>query len=245
MTVKAEVPPTLGLGALTGIDVSIPVYVPIKAVNDYKAADIWKQFGNLQAISFTVDNLKYNITDESNKTVEVIGYVTVPEGKLEIPATVNIDGADYSVTQIGNNAFYQCHEITELIIGKNVSSIGEYGFYDCRNIEKMTVHAITPPTVGTYGLAAIPTNIPVMYVYKEAMEAYKVANGWKDFRNLEAISLITDNLKYNITDESSKTVEVIGYVTVPEGKVEIPATVNFNGTEYKVTGIDNNWRQRV
>ena len=184
MTVKAEVPPTLGLGALTGIDVSIPVYVPIKAVNDYKAADIWKQFGNLQAISFTVDNLKYNITDESNKT---------PEGKLEIPATVNIDGADYSVTQIGNNAFYQCHEITELIIGKNVSSIGEYGFYDCRNIEKMTVHAITPPTVGTYGLASIPTNIPVIYVYKEAMEAYKVANEWKQFSNWKEITFTVDS----------------------------------------------------
>ena len=73
---------------------------------------------------FTVDSLKYSITDVSNKTVEVIGYETKPEGKLEIPATVNIDGTEYKVTGIGKQAFELCSSLKAVTISKNIKNIG-------------------------------------------------------------------------------------------------------------------------
>ena len=238
MTVKAEVPPTLGLGALTGISYTTPIYVPAKAFNDYKAADTWKDFSKLQKISFTVDNLKYSVTDESNKTVEVVGYEAEPEGKLQIPATVNINGIEYKITVIDNNAFTECNKITEVIIGENVTRIGDNAFNGCPNIAEMTIMATVPPTVGVDAFTASLSSM--VYVPVKAVNDYKMADTWKNFSNLKAIPFIVGNLKYSITDADSKTVELIGYETEPEGKLEIPATVNYNGTDYSVTEIYNN-----
>ena len=48
-----------------------------------------------------------------------------------------------------------------------------------------------------------------------------------------------DNLKYTVTDETTHTVELTGYVTAPTGALTIPATVTNESTEYSVTSIGN------
>ena len=50
-------------------------------------------------------------------------------------------------------------------------------------------------------------------------------------------TFIADNLKYTVTDETTHTVELTGYVTAPEGALTIPATVTNEDTEYSVTSI--------
>ena len=89
------------------------------------------------------NTLYYKITDASStpKTVEVVapgenelggaswdGY-TAPTGTLTIPETVTYDGTTYSVTSIGDRAFYECSGFTgSLTIGNSVTSIGEKAF---------------------------------------------------------------------------------------------------------------------
>ena len=70
------------------VNLAIPVYVPAASLDAYKAAAGWKDFTNLQApvTEFTVDNLKYKITDYIADEVELTGYATEPTGKLDIPA---------------------------------------------------------------------------------------------------------------------------------------------------------------
>ena len=53
MTVLFTVPPTVGKDAFLKVKRDIPVYVPAEALADYKAADGWKEFTNLQAIGST------------------------------------------------------------------------------------------------------------------------------------------------------------------------------------------------
>ena len=54
ITVLATVPPTVGVDAFYNVSRSIPVYVPADALEDYQAAETWKEFNYLQAMPTTV-----------------------------------------------------------------------------------------------------------------------------------------------------------------------------------------------
>ena len=74
ITVLASNPPSVSSdNVFKYVSRDIPVYVPSEALADYKAANVWKEFTNLQPITeFTVDNLKYNVTDLVANTVNGI-----------------------------------------------------------------------------------------------------------------------------------------------------------------------------
>ena len=283
--VHATTPPSVGTNAFMNVNLAIPVYVPAASLDTYKAAAGWKDFTNLQPISteFTVDNLKYNVTDNTADEVELTGYATEPTGKLDIPASVTYGSKTYSVTSIVNQAFSGCSEITEvtipasvtsvgisvfygcssltqatigdgltvisqsmftnckalekLVIGKGVTKINNYAFTSCFNLKEITVLASNPPSVSSDKVFNyVSRDIPV-YVPLEALSAYKAASVWKGFTNLQPISteFTVDKLKYDVTDLVANTVEIIyGYV---KGALNIPATVTYAGTKYKVTSI--------
>ena len=56
--------------------------------------------------------------------------------KIEIPAKFG----DYTVTGIGNRAFYCCSDLTEVTIPQSVTSIGERAFAACRNLDSVTIN---------------------------------------------------------------------------------------------------------
>ena len=91
------------------------------------------------AQTFTFDNLKYTVTDETTHTVELTGYVTKPTGTLTIPATVTNGGTTYSVTSIGDKAFNLCNALTEVTISDGVISIGQHAFSFCTALTKVTI----------------------------------------------------------------------------------------------------------
>ncbi|MCQ2301641.1 MAG: leucine-rich repeat domain-containing protein [Bacteroidales bacterium] len=97
---------------------------------------------DFSAVCPTGQTLYYNITDAVNHEVEMTypgessayswsGY-TEPIGEIELPSTVVFDGILYSLTSIGEYAFWDCKQlIGDLIIPDGVISIGESAFYDC------------------------------------------------------------------------------------------------------------------
>ena len=93
------------------------------------------------AQTFTFDNLKYTVTDETTHTVELTGYVTAPEGALTIPATVTNEDTEYSVTSIGSSAFSSCTSLTEVNIPASVTNIGSSAFSSCYYLKAVTIPA--------------------------------------------------------------------------------------------------------
>lgn len=283
--VHAKTPPTVGTNAFINVNLAIPVYVPAASLDTYKAAAAWKDFNNLQALvtEFTVNNLKYKVTDYIANKVELTGYTTEPTGKLDIPASVTYGSKTYSVTSIVEQAFDGCSALTEvtipasvtsvgsdvfngcssltqatigdglteismfmftncsalekLVIGKGVTKIESFAFANCSNLKEFTVLASNPPSVASdRSFENVSRDIPI-YVPLESLAAYKAAEVWKEFTNLQPISteFTVDNLKYNVTDLIANTVEITsGY---GDGALNIPATVTYAGTEYKVTSI--------
>ncbi|MBO5361481.1 MAG: leucine-rich repeat domain-containing protein [Paludibacteraceae bacterium] len=80
---------------------------------------------NLDAVYF------YKKTDIDNDTTPNYATLTGAVDNLTsitIPETITYEGTTYSVTGIGNSAFYQCISLTSVTIPNSVTSIGESAF---------------------------------------------------------------------------------------------------------------------
>ncbi|MBO7301672.1 MAG: leucine-rich repeat domain-containing protein, partial [Bacteroidaceae bacterium] len=98
------------------------------------------------AHDFEYDFIYYNITDESNKTVEVTyressysAYSNEYTGNVVIPERVAYNGYTYSVTSIGERAFSDCSKLTSVVIGNSVTSIEDYAFYKCSGLTSVVI----------------------------------------------------------------------------------------------------------
>ncbi len=97
------------------------------------------------AYDFEVDGLYYNITGTS--TVEVASakrYSADVSLDVAIPAAVTHNGTTYSVTAIGNHAFYDCYSLTKVTIPSSVTAIGLQAFAYCKRLSSIIVDSGNP-----------------------------------------------------------------------------------------------------
>lgn len=84
-----------------------------------------------------VDGIYYNLNGSDN-TAEVT-FGTDYRGDIVIPASISVDGVDYSVTLIGFGAFSCCYTLTSIKIPNSVTSIGENAFLGCYRLTSIDI----------------------------------------------------------------------------------------------------------
>ena len=106
----------------------------------------------LWAYDFQSGDLYYNITSSSEPyTIEVSNAVSSIT-TATIPETITYNSITYSVTSIGDYAFYYCDSLTSVTIPESVTSIGDQAFYNCFSLTSVTIpNSVT--SIGRYAFA--------------------------------------------------------------------------------------------
>lgn len=92
-------------------------------------------------IKDTTTKAEYTVTATSGDT-PVVAYEGTTDKKTKtvtVPATVEVNGVKYEVTEIADNAFKNNKTVTKITIGKNVTKVGKNAFSGCKNLKTVSV----------------------------------------------------------------------------------------------------------
>ena len=138
----------------------------------------------------------------------------------------------FNETVVYENEFYNCLGLQNVILGDGVKTIQPFGsqnceglkylelastlqsvganaFSDCTNVEQIISYAKTPPTCGEQALEDINVWIATLNVPSEGISAYKEADQWKNFFNIQSlttaykITLDKTEIKFSAIGETS------------------------------------------
>ena len=77
-----------------------------------------------------------------------------------------------SVEKIGNNAFYNCRELTDITMGSNIKEVGSDVFMNCRNLHKICILSDIKDVTGLRQvLSRISSEIEVTYMKYDKITA--------------------------------------------------------------------------
>ncbi len=107
---------------------------------------------NSWAYDFKIDGLCYNIisedrvevTYEENPTLLNSAYPSL-NGDISVPTTINYEGLNYNITNIGDSAFRFCSRITSIILPNTTTNIGKSAFEGCSELTTITL----PNSIGS------------------------------------------------------------------------------------------------
>ena len=253
LKVEATDPPSLTTTNASANRNQIDLTVPTGKAQDYLDKG-WTGFRSIISGTFTVDNFEYGIT--STNEVQVVRYTGTAES-LTILGEVNNGSETYTVTAIGNHAFFGNQQLKEVTIPDSVQSIGGHAFYNNPKLHRVTVLAIDPPTLSAdafqhehrYKINVTVSSNETLRIndpdfgsdMQKIVKAYTDA-GWTGFRSVSSLAgqhFDVDKLKYQVHSVSpDRAVVTIVDYHGPGGHLEIPATVvGLQGRSYAVENI--------
>ncbi len=129
------------------------LYVPYTTRSAYQEINAWNQFGNIVELnySFEKNGIYYKITGDGTVSVTYKdGNYNTYNGRVVIPRTVTYGGVTYMVTAIDNLAFFNCPNLTDVVIPETVTIIGNRTFKGCTALTSITI----PNSVTSMGVNA-------------------------------------------------------------------------------------------
>lgn len=135
--------PTLSGNPFGDFSSNATLYVPVGSKNLYSASIYWGQFHEIiddDMVSMSPENIviHFRVISEDDKTCEVYrgentaaidGYNNAHEGAVFVQVTVPASVQGYTVTRIGQHAFYGCTQVTGINLPSTIKEIGYQAFY--------------------------------------------------------------------------------------------------------------------
>ena len=219
-------------------------------------------FFSISALAYDVevDGIFYDISGTSAKVTKGDNKYS---GDIVIPESITYNNSKYSVTSIGNQAFYECSGLTSVTIPNSVTSIGDGAFNDCWMLTSVTIpNSVTsigndafnhckgltsvtlPNSLTSIGHGAFLdcVNIENFYCYAEKVPSagYGAFDGFSDHATLyvpaSAIEAYktTEPWSYFGTIKAIDTTE--GVESVKDRVISIQSASGF----VNISGLDNN-----
>ncbi len=131
------------------------------------------------------------------------------KGNMVIPSSVTYNGTTYNVTSIGENAFVNCTNLTDITIPNCVTSIGRCAFYRCTKLTSLTL----PDSLTTIGDSAFAYNKITSIVIPDSVKTLS-SKVFYQCTNLTTVSLPA-NLQ-RINGSAFSQCNSLNNVVVPE-----------------------------
>ena len=168
------------------------------------------------AYDFEKDGIYYNIMSEEDRTVEVTnqsdwggGY----RGEIVVPQRVINDGKTYSVTTIGEYAFYYCSALTSVSM-PSITTISDYAFYYCSALTSVSMPSVMTIGDGAFGDCSALTSISMPSVTTIGEDAFNFCEALTSVE-MPSVTTIGDYAFYYcsaLTSVSMQSVTTIGDV---------------------------------
>ena len=181
------------------------------------------------------DSVRYVLCDDL--TAYVSGVQSSYIKTANIPEKVTHDGAEYTVTRIGNCALLGCISFASVVISNSVTSIGYRAFYGCRSLSSVVI----PSSVTSIGIEA--------FKGCSSLLAYRLNSDYTAYVYDAGDSILAANIPEKITYENKDyTVTSIGKdafygcsslhsVTIGGGVQSIAETAFVEAYNYSTTYV--------
>lgn len=129
---------------------------------------------------------------ESSFSHTSISHISLPEG-LDIIEYGSFYDCKFlqdtliipsATTKIKGKAFQYCEKLTAVVLSENLQVIEHEAFADCRSLDYIRCLSVEPPKLDGSAFNGVEKNNFTVVVPPEAIEAYKNADGWKEFKRI-------------------------------------------------------------
>lgn len=126
--------------------------IEVEYIGGMKFYQTWVKNDNyLQGPVFSFNGINYQVLNGSN-SVSVISKRLKYSGDVIIPDKVVYAGENYFVAVIAKEAFYNCPNLTSVVIPQSVMTIGSYSFERCQSLTSIIIpHNVTSIGIEAFG----------------------------------------------------------------------------------------------
>ena len=232
------------------------LHVPSCSLQSYKTTEPWSGFGTIKTLaSFSgeveIDGINYELNGETKQAIVIAKSSGLYSGEVVIPESVEHEGTTYSVTSIGEKAFYECDDLTSVTIPNSVTSIGESAFARCKGLTEIKVSEGNPVYDSREGCNAIieTASNTLLYGCKNTIIPNSVTSlGDYAFESCSGLTSVTiPNSVTSIGERAFFSCDGLTSVTIPNSVTSIGYAA-FGGcdglTEMKVDANNSKYDSR-
>ena len=131
---------------------SATLYYPLESESKYATADVWKLFDNKYSM-YSEGSMLFIPTAASEAMVTL--YPGSSPETLAVPATINSNGTQLTVTKVMDKAFEACPDLTLVQLPSTLTEIGEEAF--ARNIKLSSITFTSQKVIGKGAFTDCPS----------------------------------------------------------------------------------------
>ena len=146
-----------------------------------------------------------SIGGDAFRECSILEEITLPKGLTELGTGVFLYCSALKsitvpegVTIIGSDTFEFCPQLSSITFPSGLTEIGPWALKGAYSLTSITCKAATPPSLGNEAFSGVSNAITV-YVPASSVEAYKTANGWSQFANIQPMIIASGAYNENIT----------------------------------------------